>query len=140
MYWDDFAALIRRNAAPYSAIDFHILRHGPGDVVSIMDYSLPRRELDNANTANEEFNWYVSSFVCNAGWVGGEIPMSNIQGELVTDDITGVATWKPRPAVGVRATLYQLLHTGVIWPSKELDMLLNESSAALCPRKYGWHA
>lgn len=134
MYFGDFARLVRRYASPSSQLQFLKTRSGPSDVVTIMDYSLPRRN-GVCLTGWTEQDWYRDSVVCNVGYLGGEIPLYNIHGKFVTQNSESqkVGHFEKRPARGVIDALSVLLKDAVICPSSELDTIIGMDTRRLCP-------
>jgi len=133
-YFEDLARLIREHAAPSTFIHFHKTRHGPVDVVSILDYSYPHR-IDRLETGHSEFDWYISSFVCNAtaDWVP-RVDDTGVWEEQRTnaDGTFKPAGWTKRPKVGFTSLLPELLKEGCIVPSNVLDYLLSTDTRRMC--------
>lgn len=119
MYWDEFAQILRRNATPSAQLKFEIHRTGRNGTVSIVDGDLPRREglIPYEHTEND---WWQQSFVCNAAWVNGEIPLDSVI--LDENDVHKMFR-------GARTTVKLMLGHGSLRPSMELDTLLGESSS-----------
>lgn len=136
MYFDDFAAIVRRNKAPWSRIQFAYNRFGPGDVVTVLDYAFPRRlalaERGSVlETGHSHEDWYIESIICNVTkeWQGPVPHAGQWQDEVRFKDGTlKPAHWKLRPTTGYRSVLCQLLESGTLWPSDELDRILNADS------------
>ena len=131
MYFDDFVKVVRAHSAPNAHLCFHKNRFGPVDIVTILDYGLPRRTLQ-VHTGHTHWDWYKDSFAMNCTSLNGEIPMKSFIGDFkYAEPGDEEAKWVQRPVRGVRESLMILLRQGVITPGKEIDILLKESS-----RKY----
>lgn len=138
MYTDDFVALVRKYANPASQIQFLKTRFGPADVVTILDYSYPRRSAPCV-TGHAGFDWYTSSSICNF-----TVPQQTEHGtegrwkeeiRSPEGDMTP-AHWDERPTTGYIEVLKRLLAEGVIVPSKTLDRMFNADSGKLVSPTY----
>ena len=135
--FDTFVSVVREHANPSSTIAFHVTRHGPDDVVSIMDYSLPKR-TGVCHTGYADSDWYRDSYVCNVTRTAGFIPRENFVGDFRYQEVsTGrEAGFEIRPAKGYLTCLQQLLYQGVIVPSHKLDSILREESRKYANPRY----
>lgn len=126
MYTDDFTALVRRFTYPSACIKYLKTRFGPADIITILDYSYPKR-VKGCVTGHADFDWYTSSCICNF--------TINEQTEYGTDGVwaeesrdkygaINVAHWEVRPTTGYIPVLEKLLSHGCLVPSKYLDTLM----------------
>lgn len=130
MYTDDFVALVRANKHPWAALNFLKTRFGPADVISILDYTYPRRDPPCV-TGYSGFDWYTSSLICN--FTSEEQPANGLDGiwiEEARDKYGNItpAHWGQRPATGYIQVLERLLNHGVLIPTRTLDLLLNQNT------------
>jgi hypothetical protein len=131
MYFDDFRKLLRRHQSPQARLDFLYSRWGPSDVVSMVDFHLPKRH-GVVTTGWSEQDWHRDSFVCNVGFLDGEVPMIGWGGVFREQRTPFDPTpgFTKRPCRGWKQAVQILLRQGVIIPSRELDIILGGDSRA----------
>ena len=106
--WGDFAHLIRNAALPHTCIKFQPPSLLLTDIVSIFDYSAPRR-VGLLNTAHGLWtDESRESHICNAAWLDGHIPMWGANPVMDGEKVI------KRPIFGAKWVLGQLVEQGVI--------------------------
>lgn len=139
LYWDEFAMLLRRNAAPNAFLRFHApIPTSPQDICTVVDGNLPQRN-GYVDTGYRGIDWLRDSMVCNAGWDRGEIPMEDQASEMGIDLHTGQEVMVKRPIRGVKNTIKIMLDQGCLVPSREFDEILERDSRTLIQRDFFSH-
>lgn len=86
MYWDDLREIIRRNAAPNTAIQYYYNPKQDPDSIFIFDRLITRRKPERlALTGATQTDEWRDSMVCRAGFFSGMIPMDTHTGQFNTD-------------------------------------------------------
>jgi hypothetical protein len=111
------------------------------DVITIMDYSKPRR-TPGMQTGHAEADWYQQSTVCNC--TAGELPANNIDGvwkeaQQLLDGTYIAPGWTRMPKTGYRVILETLLREGCLVPSRQLDEMLRRETRELVPNELRIH-
>lgn len=120
MYWGDFRALINRNKKPWRHLKYYRSEDGFADTMSICDMTLPKRST-HTKTGHESADWYRDSFVCNAGYFNGFIPLRDAL--YSWDDEK--KKWITKPTRGVKGVLKILLGSHVIDKTEEVARLVD---------------
>lgn len=120
MYWDDFRKIVRGSERPWRTVKYYRSKGGFKDTMSICDFSLPRRSKHLKTKAGAESDWYRDSFVCNAGWLGGQIPIDT------NPSVYNYKTqkWETWPMRGARDVMQVLVGSGVCERTPEIDVFI----------------
>ena len=116
MYWGDVRALIERNKKPWAAIRYYRADSGFSDTISICDYTLPRRKGVISTTEGYNVDMMRDSFVCNAGYFNGYIPLRDVPYLWNEEE----KRWEQKPVRGVIGMLQLLIKDGVIEETDEI--------------------
>ena len=106
--WSDFAPLIRKAAFNHTCIKFQPPSLLLTDIVSIFDYNAPQRVGLLSTAYGRWTDESRESHMCNAAWLGGEIPMWGAQAVMDGEKVI------KRPIFGARWVLEQLVEQKVI--------------------------
>jgi hypothetical protein len=113
--WYHFRKLIERNKKPWRYLRYYRSKDGFQDTISICDFSLPRRK-GVINTGDSEADWYRDSYVCNAGYFAGTIPLYNNPTLWDEDN----KKWVKKPARGAMSVMKVLASDGVVERTPEV--------------------
>lgn len=125
IYWGDLRAMIDRACKFGHTLGYKRLespyRKGstPAESISIFDYSAPRRSKI-IPTGNAEADWELHSFICNAGYINGFIPLRD--NFPIWDD--KATKWEVHPIRGALSVIRVLLGQGCIERTKEIEEFL----------------
>ena len=138
MYWDDFAALIRRNLAPDERVVFYgpsWAAYKPHNRVTMCSFSLARRlciAREMIWTGRHDEDIIREAVVMNSiAWHNGEVPLESTPGMERVDDQG--RTWLKWPVQGAKGAVREALRAAVLRPSRELDRFLGEDT-----KQYGY--
>jgi hypothetical protein len=120
MYWGDVRALIERNKRPWSILKYFRSKEGFSDTISVCDMTLPKR-AGFVKTGYTDHDWWRDSFVCNASYFNGFIPMRDATAEW--DDLN--RKWIDKPTRGIRHLLRILISNRVIDKSEEVARIVD---------------
>ena len=118
--WYDLRKIIEEAQIDGRVIKYYKSKDGFTNTISICDFSLPRREKLRRTAAGHEADWYRDSYVCNAGWLDGWIPLRDEAAQWDVDK----QKWEIKPIRGARATLQALLDHKSIRRTETIDRLL----------------
>ena len=110
MQWDDFRKLIHDNILPWRTMKYYRDKNGFKDTVSICDFTLPERGKHINTAEGAAKDWYRDSFVCNAGWLGGAIPVRS-NPAIYNDE---AKKWEKWPVRGAQDTMKLLVKQKVV--------------------------
>ena len=118
--WYHFRNIIERNKKPWRSLKYYRSSDGFENTISICDFSMPKR-VGVLNTGHAESDWYRDSYVCNAGWLDGFIPVRSTQ--YVYNN--KLAKWEKKPIKGAIDVLKELVKQDVCGKTREVDDLIN---------------
>lgn len=125
--WALLRRLIERNKSGSAALKYYRSKDGFVDSVSICDFSLPVRAEHVTTVAGESRDWYRDSYVCNAGFLNGYIPLRD--NPWLYDEEKG--EWKSTPMRGAMETIKQLVSQGCVKRTDEIEEFVKYGRYAL---------
>ena len=113
--WDMFKRIINRNLKPWRTLRY--IKHDCGfkDTISICDMTLPIRE-GHAKTGWTLTDWYRDSFVCNAAFFNGSLPVRDAASRW-NDDLK---KWEEYPVRGAIETMKILRRHKIVADTTEI--------------------
>lgn len=133
LQWSEVAPFIRRNAAPWMVPRFNYSSKQFTRMVTLMAWGLPallirRGEWKPATETHghSAVETEAHAVVCNMAWIEGECPMANVPGRFEYNEKGEPGRMLDRPERGLKEAVGIMLHHGVLTPTVEVGLFVND--------------